>query len=74
MTKAVECFGEYMLQEIRKQTEGNKRVDVPDLFSCISSNQNQLWFLECLIDEYNYNKEEKHDTGHHNKKAEPQHK
>ena len=53
MSKAVEFFGEFLLQEIKKHTEGKKRVDHNDLFETINTNQSNLWFLECLIDEHN---------------------
>ena len=55
MSKAVEFFGEFLLQEIKKHTEGKKRIDHNDLFETINTNQSNLWFLECLIDEHNDN-------------------
>ena len=57
MTKTVEYFGEYLLEEVRKVSEGKKRVDASELFDAINTNQSQLWFLNCLIDEHNMENE-----------------
>lgn len=32
MAKAVEYFGEYLLDEVKKSAEGKKRIDLSDLF------------------------------------------
>lgn len=50
MTKAVEYFGIYLLEEVKKASEGKKRIDLNSLFEAINNNQNNLWFLNCLID------------------------
>lgn len=53
MAQATEYFGEYLLEEIKKNTEGKKRIDITDFFLTLNSNQSNLWFLNCLIDEHN---------------------
>lgn len=53
MSRAAECFGEYLLEEVKKSTEGKKRVELSDLFEAINNNQSSLWFLNCLVDEHN---------------------
>lgn len=50
MTKTVEYFAEYLLEEIKKSTEGKKKIDAADLYEIINSNQNTHWFLNCIID------------------------
>lgn len=53
MTRSAQYFGQFLLEEIKKTSEGKKRIDATDLFDCINANQTNLWFLDCLIDEYN---------------------
>lgn len=64
MTKTVEYFGEYLLEEVRKVSQGKKKIDVGDLFDAINANQSQLWFLNCLIDEHNIDQSEKKHHHH----------
>ena len=53
--KATEYFGIYLLDEVKKVTEGKGRIDSKHLYDCISNllsdvgNQRTLYFLECLI-------------------------
>lgn len=53
MARATEYFGEYFLEEVKKNTEGKKRIEVGDFFATMNSNQTNLWFLNCLLDEFN---------------------
>ncbi len=52
MARATEYFGEYVLEELKKITEGKNRIDTKDLFDCISANSRIFGFLDCLIDDY----------------------
>jgi len=65
MANAVEYFGEYLLEEVKKTTKDKKRIELGDLFEAINNNQNNLWFLNCLIDEYNL------ENQHHKSTAVP---
>lgn len=53
MAQLAEYFGEYFLEEVKKNTEGKKRIDLGDFLETINSNQSHMWFLNCLVDEHN---------------------
>lgn len=53
MSRAAEHFGEYLLEEVKRSTEGKKRIELSDLFEAVNNNQSSLWFLNCLVDERN---------------------
>jgi hypothetical protein len=52
LSLSTQYFAEYFLQEVKKFTEGKKKIDLSDMFECIHSGPGNLWFLECLADDY----------------------
>lgn len=50
MNKAIEFFGEHVLNAVAKTLGGKKKVEAADLWEAINSDR-MLWFLRPLIDQ-----------------------
>lgn len=59
LSKATEYFALFLLEEVKKVSDGKNRIDSKVLYDCISTiasyvdNKNSLSFLDCLIEEHN---------------------